>query len=243
MLKQGADMVVIARRFCGPPDTGNGGYSAGLVAQSLSGAVEVTLRKPPPLARELTLHHHGDRAELLADAELVAEARQSALELVVPSAPTFEQAVELSKRYVGYEQHHFPTCFVCGPARAVGDGLRIFPASNALGEPCAAPWLPPNDLTNGSGHVRHEVMWAALDCVGYFGVAAPDYPVALLGRITAEVIGHVRAGERCVVLGWSLGREGRKLQAGTAVFGGDGELKARARQTWITLPPASPRSA
>lgn len=229
-------MVVIARRFCGPPDTGNGGYSAGLLAQSLSGAVEVTLRKPPPLARELTLRHNGDRAELLADAELVAEARQSSLELVVPSAPTFEQAVELSQRYVGFQKHHFPTCFVCGPARAVDDGLRIFPAAAAPGEPCAAPWLPPSDLTDDSGRVRGEVMWAALDCVGYFGVAAPDYPIALLGRITAEVISEARAGERCVVLGWSLGREGRKLHAGTALFGADGELKARARQTWITLP-------
>jgi len=38
-------MVVIARRFCGPPDTGNGGYSAGLLAQSLRGPIEVTLRK------------------------------------------------------------------------------------------------------------------------------------------------------------------------------------------------------
>lgn len=233
-------MVVIARRFCGPPDSGNGGYSAGLLAQSLDGAVEVTLRRPPPLERELALVTQAERVELVDGSELVAEARPTALELAVPAAPTFEQATELSKHYVGYERHHFPTCFVCGPARAVGDGLRIFPAAPTPGAPCAAPWLPPGDLIDARNAIRGEVMWAALDCVGYFAVAEPDYPIALLGRISAEVTGQVRPGERCVVMGWSLGRQGRKLQAGTAIFGQDGELKARALQTWICLPPSSP---
>jgi hypothetical protein len=41
------------------------------------------------------------------------------------------------------------------------------------------------------------------------------------------------AGERCVVIGWSLGDEGRKHYAGTALFTGDGELLARAKSTWI----------
>ena len=46
--------VMIPRRFNGPPDSGNGGYSCGVVAALLDApAVEVTLRAPPPLEREL----------------------------------------------------------------------------------------------------------------------------------------------------------------------------------------------
>lgn len=239
-------MVRIAARFRGPPDSGNGGYSAGLLAEQLKrttlaapagkdGSVEVTLRKPPPLERELQIVRAADELQLRDGEQLIAEARSAPLELEVPPAPPFERAAALSSHYVGHHRHHFPTCFVCGPARAVSDGLRIFPSAEQPGQPVAAPWVPDASLADGDGRVRPEFVWAALDCVGYFGVAAPDYPVALLGRITAELTGAVQAGERCVVLGWALGREGRKLHAGTAVFGADGRLRGRARQTWILL--------
>ena len=86
-----------------------------------------------------------------------------------------------------------------------------------------------------SGVVSNEVLWAALDCVGYFAVGAPDYPVALLGRMTARIVGSVAASERCVVMGYAIERSGRKLHAGTAVFGADGSVRGYARQTWIVL--------
>ncbi len=38
-------------------------------------------------------------------------------------------------------------------------------------------------------------------------------------------------GEACVVVGWSLGAEGRKLYAGTALLGADGVPCAVSRQT------------
>jgi hypothetical protein len=53
--------------------------------------------------------------------------------------------------------------------------------------------------------------------------------------MTGAVTGQVKVGEPCVVLGWSLGRQGRKIFAGTALFGQDGRLVARARQTWIQV--------
>jgi len=227
-------MLRIASRFCGPPGSGNGGYCAGLLGQALGGAVEVTLRRPPPLEQPLTLQVEQDRAELRAAEQLVAEARRVTLELEVPSPPSFERAAELSLRYVGHTKHHFPGCFVCGPARAAGDGLRIFPAGEREGEPVAAPFRPDASLARADGTLAPEFVWAALDCVGYFAVAQPDYPVALLGRLTAEVLSAVHENEPCVVVGWSLGREGRKLQAGTALFGADGRLCGRARQTWIS---------
>ena len=47
--------MIIAPRFCGPQDSGNGGYTAGLLAKQLGGSVEVTLRQPPPLGRDLVV--------------------------------------------------------------------------------------------------------------------------------------------------------------------------------------------
>lgn len=225
----------IASRFCGPPDSGNGGYSAGLLAKSLGGVVEVTLRRPPPLDRELSVSFGHGVAELRDGEALVAEARPASLDGAPPQAPSFARALELSRGYVGHTRHHFPTCFVCGPARSAGDGLRIFPASEAPGGAVAAPWEPDATLCAADGAVQPEFVWAALDCPGYFAVAAPDYPVALLGRMKAEVTGSIRANEPCVIFAWPLGREGRKLRAGTAVFGADGKCRARAEQTWILL--------
>jgi hypothetical protein len=45
----------LGERFCGPPATANGGYACGAIAELLSGGVEVTLRRPPPLGRPLRL--------------------------------------------------------------------------------------------------------------------------------------------------------------------------------------------
>ena len=227
--------VTIASRFRGPPTTGNGGYSAGLVARELGGTVEVTLRKPPPLERALDIASTASGLVLREGDEIVAEARPAELELALPSPVTFERASELCEKYVGFTRHEFPTCFVCGPARAPGDGLRIFPGAERGGDPVVAPFIPEASLAEPDGVLRSEFVWAALDCPGYFGAAGPDYPKALLGRITAAIHAGVRAGERCVVMGWLIGKEGRKLHAGTALFGPDGDVRARAKQTWIVV--------
>jgi hypothetical protein len=228
------DSITIASRFRGPPESGNGGYSAGSLARGLSGAVEVTLRKPPPLDRALALEHGSETLRLLDGADVVAEARSAALALDVPAPPSFEEATELSQRYIGFREHSFPGCFVCGPARAPEDGLRIFPGRRADSELAAAPWVPSRSVAL-EGRIPVEILWAALDCPGYFGAIPDSVPKALLGRITADVSGGVEVGEPCVVIGWRLGLDGRKLHAGSALFGADGTLRGRARQTWIIL--------
>jgi hypothetical protein len=101
-----------------------------------------------------------------------------------------------------------------------------------------APWTPDASLGDRDGVVRPEFLWAALDCTGAFAVNEPPRGLALLGRIAARVSGPVAVGVPCVVAGWSLGGEGRKLYAGTAIFGTRGELRAAARATWILVAPA-----
>ncbi|HEX6207237.1 MAG TPA: hypothetical protein VF058_02650 [Actinomycetota bacterium] len=92
------------------------------------------------------------------------------------------------------------------------------------------------ELANGGGTIRPEFVWAALDCPGAFATGFPGAPM-VVGRLAARVVRSARVGERCVVMGWSEGSEGRKRFAGTAVLGEDGEPLATAMATWIELQP------
>lgn len=216
--------LVIEPRFNGPAGSANGGYTCGLVADFLDGIAEVTLRRPPPLGRALRVERQEGRVVVLDDDAVVAEAVEATFELALPEPPTTQEAVSASARYPGFDEHAFPTCFVCGPDREVGDGLRIFagPLRDGL---VAAPWTPTE--------VDRHVVWAALDCPGAIAVGFPDRGETLLGRFAASVDELPEVGETCVVVGWPLGEEGRKLYAGTALYGEDGRPLARARATWI----------
>jgi hypothetical protein len=225
--------IVIEPQFCGPAESGNGGYTCGLVAAAVGEPAEVTLRRPPPLERPLHLEHRGDVAVLLDGAELIAEARRAELALDVPEPVSYEEAIGAAPRYSGFEQHVFPTCFVCGPDRVPGDGLRIFAGAVQGRDLVADPWVPDPGLADSEGLVRHEFVWAALDCPGAFAVGFSGRGGLLLGRLTAEVRGPVRAGERYVVTGWPLGEDGRKLYAGTALTSAAGELCGLGRAVWI----------
>jgi hypothetical protein len=55
----------------------------------------------------------------------------------------------------------------------------------------------------------------------------------LLGEFTAHVDRCVHVDEPCVVLGWHISSNGRKHEAGTALFDEDGELCARANAVWV----------
>jgi len=231
------ESIVIHPRFRGPPQSGNGGYVAGLLGRYYRQAAVVTLRKPPPLDVGLTLAGHGTgHLRLLNDDELIAESEPAELELEIPDPPDFHAAEQASRTYIGFDDHHFGGCFVCGPDRAKGDGLRIFAGALPGGQLVAAPWIPDRSLVDDTDQVKPEFLWAALDCPGYFALHVQRSPsVMLLGRFEARVEPVVGAGEKCVVIGWSLGEEGRKRYAGTALFNASGKLVGKARATWLTM--------
>ena len=84
--------VVIEKRFCGPPTSGNGGYTCALVAEALGGTAAVTLRKPIPIERELQIvAGDGATRALLKDAEtLIAEGEALQWQSVtLPRVPSF----------------------------------------------------------------------------------------------------------------------------------------------------------
>ena len=242
-----AATIQIDRRFNGPPDSANGGYTCGCVATALGGPVEVSLRRPPPLERSLSVAVEGDEARLLDGDELVADgSRVEPGALGDPAVPvSVEDAREAATRSFYLEDAHpFPTCFVCGPRRADGDGLRIFAGPlGAGGDLFAAPWVPPVGLAREDGTVAPEVVWAALDCPSSapgMNAPGPDGRVLpiVLARLAAEVSAPVEAGAEHVVMSWEIERDGRKREAGAALYDRGGELLARARALWIELKPA-----
>ena len=57
--------LVIGRRFRGPPQSGNGGYTCGMLAAAARTPVEVRLMKPPPLDRPLDIREDAETGHLL----------------------------------------------------------------------------------------------------------------------------------------------------------------------------------
>ena len=236
--------LTIARRFCGPPNSANGGYFAGSVAALARWPVSVRLLKPPPLEVPLEIQEGGEGVlEVRYDGELIGNARPGSVSIPQMKAPDYLLAIEASRHYSGFVQHPFPGCFVCGPQRARGDGLRIFAgALPGVAQPdapglVAAPWLADESLDAGDGKVAPVFMWAALDCPGWFAAMPDPCSIAFLGELTAHIDRRVHVGERCVVIGWRIGRDGRKHEAGTALFDEDQQICAYARSVWIEPRP------
>ena len=240
--------IIIDKRYCGPPNSGNGGYVCGRLARHIPGGAEITLRTPPPLDKQLDIAATSDGSwELRDGAAVVATGKPVHLELARLEKASFEEAsaAELETPIKPHE-HPLPTCFVCGPARAHGDGLRIFagPLTHRSGDASAvlaATWTPDPSLAAEDGLVATEFLWSALDCpTGYASSHNRqsnrfDRTPILLGRMAARIEKRPRPGERCVITAWEAGRDNRKRIAEAAAYDEAGTLLAVARATWIAV--------
>ena len=235
------EQIVIERRFRGPPDSANGGYACGIVAGFLGKTAEVTLRRPPPIERPLTLEHNGERIALRDGETVIAEGMPATVEIDIPDPVSFSDAEEAAKSFVWLKANvPYPTCFVCGEQRAAGDGLRIFAGAVAGRDMVAAPWTPDASLAGENGAVRPEFVWSALDCPGAFAFIESADDMVLLGRLAARLIKPVQVSQRYVVIGWQLGGEGRKIYTGTALYSHTGTLHAFAKATWLKIETPAP---
>jgi hypothetical protein len=235
--------VTVPFRFRGPADSANGGYVCGLIAECLDGPVRVTLHRPPPLATPMTVEPVGEGSvRIRHGGTLVAEATsvRNSPALRIPGTVSMAEAraAEGGARY--FQDPAFPACFVCGTDRRPGDGLRIFPGPVIGRALWAAPWTPDASMGDGSRSVRPEIAWAALDCPT--GIAAIEAAgvgqdtTILLGRMTASLAALPTVGDECQVIAWPIGRDGRKLTAGSALLGSGGEVLAVAKTVWLTVP-------
>jgi hypothetical protein len=231
----------IPARFCGPPESGNGGWTSGHIAQLVPTdtgrpAVAVRLRTPPPLDRPMQVRHADDGVVEVLDGELVVASAQPAPGLPregLPAPVTFAEAAAVAEHYAGLHDHPFPTCFSCGTEREPGDALclRPGPLPGRQGVHAAA-WVPTESTP--------EIVWAALDCPGAWALGVGGRPM-VLGTMTAEVDRLPTVGEEHVVMAWARGSEGRKHWCGTALYTKDGTLIAHADATWIAIDPATIR--
>ncbi len=241
--------LIIPARFNGPARSGNGGYVAGSLAERVADAthrtVEVTLRMPPPLDTVLTVTSEGGRTVLSHGDTIVAEARVVDLDLAPVDEVLPDVAGAAMQRYPGLGNHPFPTCFACGPDRAEGDGLRIFPGP--VGDDrgyVASLWVPQpghaesTDLLDEVQRCGTGTTWAALDCIGGWSEDLEGRP-CVLGRMTARVDALPVVGETHVVVGRHLGSEGRKSFTASTLYDADGRVAATAAHTWIQVDPSA----
>jgi hypothetical protein len=236
---------IVPSRFCGPPESGNGGWVSGHAAALLTragaagtSAVTVRLRTPPPLDREMTVEADGAGLRVHDGIHLVLEATTTERLAMDGSPPPVDYATAeaVGAHYEGLDHHPFPTCFSCGTQRTPGDGLCLRPArvDGGSGE-YACAWTPGPD-------VDLETVWAALDCPGGWSAGIAGRPM-VLGTMTAQVDALPRAGEPHVVMAWQRGAEGRKHLSASALCAADGTVLAYAESTWIAIDPESIRPA
>lgn len=239
--------LVLPERFNGPPGSAHGGYACGRFAAAggldQRAGVAVTLLRPPPLGVALSVRADGARRSVWHGTDLVAGIA-AARPAEVPAGPTTEvlpgevPAAEGVSPAEDAGRHPFADCFVCGPRRAEGDGLRLFPRA-VPGRPgtVAVAWTPAAEFCDDAGLVRAEFLWAVLDCPGGWTVLGPDSGVFVLNRFTAAIGSRPPAGSRLVITGRLERLAGRTAAVTTAVHH-DGAPVARARARWTAVDPA-----
>ena len=232
-----ADSLVIPARFNGPPDSGHGGYSAGIAAALVEGPAEVALRAPPPLETPMSSERRADGSvALLADGQVVMEARPATVDVELPEPVSLEDAATATADSPFLEDTHpFPTCFACGPERPEGDGLRLFAGLVPGRELFATPWAPAAEFGT-DGVVAPLFVWTALDCPSSAPAMGGGGPI-VLASLAVELRAPVLLGEPHVIASWEIGREGRKRRAGVVLWDAVGSPCAVGRALWIELRP------
>jgi hypothetical protein len=230
------ESVIIARKYCGFLNRGNGGYVCGIAAGYIQGAAEVTLWKPPPVDLPLDIERINKRILLKNGDVIIAEARPSSINLDIPNSPTLKETIEASKLSSAISDNPpSPDCFVCGCNRANGDGLRVFAGPVFGRDIVAAPWVPDTPLADDSGMIKEEFLWAVLDCPGAYAFIDRGIPMMVLGRLVASVKKKITPCENCIIIGWKISTDGRKLFSGSALFSESGELCGMSKATWFVI--------
>jgi len=232
--------LLVPHRYCGPPSSGNGGFTAGALAGRVAApAVSVSLLAPPPLDTAMAVAVADGLTVASRDGAPVARAEPAELDASamapVPVPVPADEARAAEAAFVGLASHPFPTCFVCGPDRP--DGLRIFPGPVADQDGrtrLAATWTPDETVAD----VLSPVTWAALDCIGGWAGGLAERTM-VLARMTAQVDVLPRIGEEHVVVGLDRRTEGRKTFTAAALYGPDGRLLGRAEHLWVQVDAAA----
>ncbi|PKN19884.1 MAG: hypothetical protein CVU71_05815 [Deltaproteobacteria bacterium HGW-Deltaproteobacteria-6] len=240
--------VTIPSKYKGPPDIANGGYVCSLFAEYIDGVIDVMIKRPTPLDRELQICTGGDGIYYLMDGDqMIIQAKPGTMDLAVPDAPTYEEAVRAAAASIALKPTPYthvtghgihPICFCCGADVPEGEGLKIHPGQVLGTNMVAAPWTPSMEYGDKQGYVLPEFIWTALDCPGAYALwELTDAKPGFLGRLIGQIEKPLCCDEPCVVAAWPTGSDGRKLYTGTALFDSQGHIIGRSLATWFLMPP------
>ena len=232
--------LIVPGRFCGPPSSGNGGWTSGALAALTgldpSAGITVSLLAPPPLETALLVQTTDAVTTASLDGTPVARAGAEATEPTAAIEPvSLDTARAAQASYAGLRSHPFPTCYSCGTERP--DGLRIFPgrvSDQEGGARVAATWTPDGSVADD----LPATTWAALDCVGGWAGDLAER-LMVLARMTARIDELPEVGDEHVVVGLGRRTEGRKTFTASALYAADGRLLASAEHLWIAVDPAA----
>ena len=240
--------VTIPAVYKGPPDIANGGYVCSLFAGYIDGVIDVMIKRPTPLDRELQICADGDGMYYLMDGDsMIISAKTGVLDLSVQDAPGYDEAVRAAQASIALKPTPYthvtghgihPICFCCGADVPEGEGLKIHPGHVPGTNMVAAPWTPAAEHGDEQGYVRPEFVWTALDCPGAYALwELTDTKPGFLGRLIGQIEKPLRCDEPCVVAAWPVGSDVRKLYTGTVLFDAKGQVIGRSLATWFLMPP------
>jgi hypothetical protein len=205
-----------------------------MLARELGGVMECTLRIPVPLNRPLEIERTPEGGALRCAGTIVVEANSTTIDVTPPAPLSLQAATEAMASSPAMDPRHpFATCFVCGPKREPGDGLRIFPARVAQ-DVYAAAWVPDPEFGDSEQNLSEEFLWAALDCPTGFASGFPTAGKLVTARMAVQQLKSIRTGEGCVLMSWPLGIEGRKYFSAACLYQNE-ELCAVARALWVRI--------
>jgi hypothetical protein len=234
-------MILVDPRHNGPPASGHGGISAGLLAAELGAAAQETgavvrLQAPVPLGRPLQPRPQPDGTVTAYDGQTaIATARSLPEPLEVGLFPAVgADVVRVAEERWASERatyNPFPTCFGCGTERT--DGWHLSPGLIEGQALFATSWQADRD----PGDVPPWAPWAVLDCtqVGPVIDAATPPAAMLTGELACRSLRPVLPGRRYVALSRRTDLIGKKVFTEGALFDADGPV-AVARAIWFVLP-------
>lgn len=233
----------IDRRFCGPPQSSNGGYFCGMVAEHFSTPVAIRLKAPPPLNVPLTLEPDGDRTRIRDDRQDIGIALQAGEPPEPSPFMSLDQARLISEqgRVDASINHPFPSCFVCGPNRDRADGMRVFTGPNADETLYAAHWFAEAAWASNGKTIDARYIWSAMDCPSsgpaFATVLDPESTKAyVLGTLEVHIEKDVPVGQDYVIT-CSLDEDtGKVYKTRVSLYGHQGTHYATGRAVWVQVP-------
>jgi hypothetical protein len=233
----------IPKQFCGPPGSSNGGYFCGTVASFFDYSVSIRLKAPPPLDTEMHIQRNSEQALVLAGKQVIAQVKRSDDPIEPAPFISFDSAAQCSEEGLAGSliNHPFPECFVCGPNRTSGDGMRIFTGPDKNQSLHAASWNAHPAWSSDGCEVDIPFIWSALDCPSSGPAFAtsiqPDSDIAyVLGTLDIRVISRPKINETyAVVCAVDEGDE-RLYRTRVSLYANDSTLLATGAAIWVQVP-------